>query len=59
MNNLNKIKKATIPGIILIFAGFIVLFMVNRKADNWAGYIAPALFIAGWIVVGIGLYKHE
>lgn len=55
-----KIAKILIGcGIGLLILGFIVLSMVNRMATNWAGFAAPALILAGWIVIAVGLWKIE
>lgn len=46
-------------GIGLLIFGFIVLSKVNRMATNWAGFAAPALLLAGWIIIAVGLWKGE
>ena len=46
-------------GIGLLMLGFIALSRVNRMATNWAGFAAPALLLAGWVMIAVGLWKGE
>ncbi len=43
----------------LLVAGFIILFFVNRKATNIAGFISPLLLVSGWIFIALGLWKKD
>ncbi len=52
-------KRLVVGGIALLISGFIVLSMVNRMATNWAGFAAPALLVAGWVLIAAGLWKSE
>ncbi|MBN2407045.1 MAG: hypothetical protein JXJ19_05060 [Elusimicrobia bacterium] len=56
----DKLPKILIgSGLALLVIGFIVLSKANRMADNWAGFAAPFLLLAGWIVIAAGLWKQE
>ena len=61
--NKNKFNKPEvilfIIGVALLILGFIVLSMANKMANNWAGFASPALLLAGWVLIAIGLWKGE
>jgi hypothetical protein len=46
-------------GIGLLVIGFIVLSMVDRMAENWAGVASPILLVSGWLVIACGLWRGE
>lgn len=57
--DLNRSKKILVSGIGILIAGFIILSFVDRTAENFAGFAAPLILIAGWIVIGVGLWGIE
>lgn len=46
-------------GVLFIIVGFIILSKVNRMASNWAGFVSPAVLLAGWVLIAVGLWKAE
>ena len=52
-----KSYKIVFVGAAIVIAGFFVLARANSMADNWAGFAAPAMLLAGWITIAAGLWR--
>lgn len=42
--------------LILLIAGYLVLYMVDAEASNWAAALAPPLLIGGYALMGWSIY---
>ena len=52
-----KSYKIVFVGAAIVITGFFVLVQVNSMADNWAGFTAPVMLLAGWITIAAGLWR--
>jgi hypothetical protein len=48
-------KKFLASGVLLVALGFWILTYTDPGGQNWASTLSPALLVAGYVLIGIGL----
>lgn len=52
-------KKAIGLGVAALALGFFVLSYSDPMGSNWAAKLAPFLIIAGYVVIGLGIFLPD